>query len=368
MGAVVSLEEARRIRTDLTAAGRIVVATNGCFDLLHRGHVEYLAQARALGDVLMVGVNSDRSVRTLKGPGRPVVTEIDRASVLAALASVDYAVVFDATHPRPFLEAVQPEVLVKGGDWAVEEILGREQVERAGGRVVSIPSAFPGESSSALVERAIGGRGTGAPEGEDRDPARTSLRDASDALRKAALLLPDAIEKTARMIVRALRGGGRVLLCGDEDGALVAQHLARELCVRLCRERSTVVAVPVIAGGDSPAGDRGNASRDDLALQVRSVGRIGDVLLALSSSDISFQVLRAVEAAREMGLSTAGLTGRSAGRLAPLLQVVIAAPGSSRQQVQEVHLVVGHVLCALVEALHVTRRSVAQSTVGESVR
>ncbi|HSM36098.1 MAG TPA: D-glycero-beta-D-manno-heptose 1-phosphate adenylyltransferase [Longimicrobiales bacterium] len=134
---------------------RRVVFTNGCFDLLHRGHVEYLHGARALGDALVVGLNTDASVRRLKGARRPLVVQEDRALVLAALASVDAVVLFDEDTPRALIAALAPDVLVKGGDYAPEEIVGREEVEAAGGTVRVLP-LVKGRSTSALIERLCG--------------------------------------------------------------------------------------------------------------------------------------------------------------------------------------------------------------------
>jgi D-beta-D-heptose 7-phosphate kinase/D-beta-D-heptose 1-phosphate adenosyltransferase len=135
-----------------------VVFTNGVFDLLHRGHAEYLEEARALGDRLVVGVNSDASVRRLKGPSRPIVGEDDRVALVAALACVDLAVLFGDDTPLRLIEAVQPDVLVKGGDYAVPDIVGRDVVEARGGRVTTI-ALRPGLSTSELVKRIREGRG-----------------------------------------------------------------------------------------------------------------------------------------------------------------------------------------------------------------
>jgi D-beta-D-heptose 7-phosphate kinase/D-beta-D-heptose 1-phosphate adenosyltransferase len=137
--------------------GEKVVFTNGCFDLLHPGHVTYLGAARALGDLLVVGLNSDASVRLLKGPTRPILNEEERATVLAGLRSVDYVVIFDEETPRSLIEALRPDVLVKGGDWAVESIVGADVVLAAGGRVLSLPFV-EGKSTTGIVERIVGGR------------------------------------------------------------------------------------------------------------------------------------------------------------------------------------------------------------------
>jgi rfaE bifunctional protein nucleotidyltransferase chain/domain len=137
---------------DLKRAGKKIVFTNGCFDLLHPGHVKLLEQARSLGDTLIVGINSDGSVRRNKGVNRPVMPERERAEILAGLAAVDYVVVFDEATPRELIAEIVPNILVKGSDWGADEIVGREDVEGAGGRVVSIP-VEPGFSTTNLILR-----------------------------------------------------------------------------------------------------------------------------------------------------------------------------------------------------------------------
>jgi rfaE bifunctional protein nucleotidyltransferase chain/domain len=132
--------------------GRRVVFTNGCFDLLHPGHIQSLEQARDLGDALIVGINGDASVRSLKGPGRPVLPELERAEILAALECVDAVVIFRELTPRETIAALLPDILVKGGDWPGDQIVGREEVEAAGGRVVSIP-VVAGYSTTAILAK-----------------------------------------------------------------------------------------------------------------------------------------------------------------------------------------------------------------------
>jgi D-glycero-beta-D-manno-heptose 1-phosphate adenylyltransferase len=139
--------------------GRRVVFTNGCFDLLHPGHIDSLEKARALGDVLIVGLNSDASVRQLKGAGRPVLPERERAEILAALECVDAVVIFDALTPREVIARLLPDILVKGGDWASDQIVGREEVEAAGGRVVSIP-VVAGYSTTEILRKIREGAST----------------------------------------------------------------------------------------------------------------------------------------------------------------------------------------------------------------
>ena len=148
---ILSRTEMQSARAQLRADGRKLVFTNGCFDLLHPGHTDYLAFARQQGDALVVGLNSDASVRRYKGPQRPIVGEGDRARVLAALAAVDYVVLFDEDEPVALISTLLPDVLVKGEDWA-HYVAGRDVIEQNGGRVVLAP-LVPGRSTSDIVER-----------------------------------------------------------------------------------------------------------------------------------------------------------------------------------------------------------------------
>lgn len=150
---VLSREELLSALADERATGKRIVFTNGCFDLMHVGHTRYLQAAKALGDILVVGVNSDASVRTLdKGPDRPIVPQAQRAEVLGALDCVDFVTIFDESNPLQLIAAVQPDVLVKGGDWGIDLIVGREIVEARGGVVKTVP-LVPGLSTTSLLQR-----------------------------------------------------------------------------------------------------------------------------------------------------------------------------------------------------------------------
>ena len=148
---IIERKELSRIIKALKAKGKRIVFTNGCFDLLHIGHVRYLEKARGLGDILVVGVNSDSSVRKIKGPKRPLLPEEERTEILSGLGCVDYITIFNEIDPLKLITSLHPDVLVKGGDWTKEEIVGREVVERLGGEVVIIPFV-QGVSTSNLIE------------------------------------------------------------------------------------------------------------------------------------------------------------------------------------------------------------------------
>ena len=149
-----SLEEVVRLRTQLRESGKKLVFTNGCFDILHIGHIRYLNRARSLGDALVVGINSDRSVREIKGKTRPSMPELERAEVLAALACVDVVFIFDDPTPKRVIDAIVPDVLVKGADWKLSEIVGRDTVENAGGSVSNMP-LVEGSSTSEIIRRVL---------------------------------------------------------------------------------------------------------------------------------------------------------------------------------------------------------------------
>ncbi|MDH4267457.1 MAG: D-glycero-beta-D-manno-heptose 1-phosphate adenylyltransferase [Deltaproteobacteria bacterium] len=147
-----TITQMRKFLPGLKAQGKKVVFTNGCFDILHVGHVRYLKKAKSLGDILIIGLNTDRSVRIIKGENRPIVPEKERAEVLSALEFVDYIVFFNEPDPLHLIEALKPDILAKGADWSKDRIIGREIVENLGGRVVLVPMVA-GASSTGLIEK-----------------------------------------------------------------------------------------------------------------------------------------------------------------------------------------------------------------------
>jgi rfaE bifunctional protein nucleotidyltransferase chain/domain len=151
-GKIKSLDELKVITENATGEGKTVVFTNGCFDLVHPGHVHLLRQAKALGDILIVAVNTDRSIKEIKGPNRPILPEDGRGALLTAMEMVDYVIFFDEPNPTRLIAALKPSVLVKGGDWGRDEVVGSEIVEKNGGRVELIPY-LKGYSTTEIIER-----------------------------------------------------------------------------------------------------------------------------------------------------------------------------------------------------------------------
>lgn len=157
-GKLKNLDELTKLVAQARQNGKSVVFTNGCFDILHRGHVHVLRQAKAAGDLLIVALNSDRSVQEIKGAHRPVLPETDRIELIGAMEMVDYVIIFDEPDPYKLIAAIKPDVLAKGGDWSAEKIVGADVVEQAGGRIVVIPY-LKGFSTSEIIERILNENG-----------------------------------------------------------------------------------------------------------------------------------------------------------------------------------------------------------------
>ncbi|MBW2651043.1 MAG: D-glycero-beta-D-manno-heptose 1-phosphate adenylyltransferase [Deltaproteobacteria bacterium] len=160
MDKILSRENLRERLKTLRGEGKRIVFTNGCFDILHIGHVKYLNRAKGLGDILVLAINSDSSVKSIKGPLRPVVPQDERAYIMASLDMVDYVTIFDEETPLELIEYIEPDILVKGGDWSEDTVVGRESVERRGGKVVIIPqfnetSTDLSASTTSIIERII---------------------------------------------------------------------------------------------------------------------------------------------------------------------------------------------------------------------
>ncbi len=153
-GKIKTVQELQPLLAILRSAGKKIVFTNGCFDLIHTGHTRYLAKAKSFGDVLVVAVNSDASVRKIKGKKRPLTAEADRMEVLSSLESVDFVTVFSEPDPHRIISELQPDVLVKGGDWSVDQIIGREVVEARGGKVMTVPY-LEGASTTGIIDKIL---------------------------------------------------------------------------------------------------------------------------------------------------------------------------------------------------------------------
>ncbi|MCB0096257.1 MAG: SIS domain-containing protein [Caldilineaceae bacterium] len=338
------------------AAGRKIVTTNGCFDLLHAGHVQFLHRARAQGDLLVVALNSDKSVHALKGSGRPILAETDRATMLAALRAVDYVVIFDDLLPNLTLEQIKPHVHVKAADYDARQLPEAEIVEQNHGRVSILP-LVGGYSTSQLVERIVASAKAplDATNGEQdahdkRSQIIQQLLTGSNLLRQTAYRLDTQILMATEKVLAALRNDHKILLCGNGGSAADAQHIAAEFVGRFRRERRALAAIALTTDSSiltSVSNDYG--FEQIFARQIDGLGQPGDVLIAISTSGTSPNVLAGAQAARERQIYVIALTGSRSSPLGQLADVCLQVPSVITAQVQQAHMAILHTVCDIVE-------------------
>lgn len=327
------------------------VFTNGCFDILHPGHVDLLERARKLGTRLVVGINSDESVRRIKGPGRPFTSESDRKVILSALRPVDDVVVFDEPTPERLIRELKPDVLVKGGDWSVSEIIGADIVLANGGEVLSLP--LKGKYSSSKVVESIksGQRSTAPSEHAQGECTTVSLTEHIAVLQDILSSQSDIIAECANSIYETFDRGNKVLLCGNGGSAADAQHIAAEFVGRYETERK---ALPAIALTTDTSALTALANDYDFerifARQVEALAVEGDCLIAISTSGNSPNVIAAVMTARKKGCTVIGLTGADGKKLASLCDASVLVPSARTARIQEAHITVAHIWCEIIDA------------------
>jgi D-sedoheptulose 7-phosphate isomerase len=326
----------------------MIVFTNGCFDILHRGHVDLLERAKALGDKLVVGLNGDSSVRRIKGAGRPVQNEEDRKAVLLGLKAVDEVIIFDELTPENLIQRIRPDILVKGGDWKVDEIIGADFVQSNGGRVVSLP-LVDGYSSSSILERMKPEERSGRDGG---GIVSVSLRQHLDVFQEVMGSLSDTIAECGKVISEAVRSGNKILVCGNGGSAADAQHIAAEFTGRYETERKALPAVALTTDTSALTAISNDYGFERVfARQVEALAVRGDCLIAISTSGNSPNVIAAVMEARKQGCRVVGLTGAKGKKLASLSDACVLVPSERTARIQEVHITIGHIWCEMVDEM-----------------
>ena len=311
-----------------------VVFTNGCFDLIHPGHVKLLRKARALGTKLIVGLNSDRSVRAIKGSPRPFMNQKARAAVLSELRSVDEVRIFDENTPERLIREIKPDVLVKGGDWSIKQIVGADFVLKNGGEVFSIP--FEGDFSTTKIIEKIKSPRKKNSQPEPAFKNQNSLIENSLSARIEILtgLLSQGIGEIARceeMILEALTEGKKILVCIDENG--VDSYPLDE-------------AVNLYLSGVEAS----KTSGIDICQRLESFARSGDLFIAAVVDKGSTEIMGAVMKARQIGCRTVGLTGAEGKKLAALCDAVVFVPDTQPCRIQEAHQTIFHIWGEAIKA------------------
>jgi D-sedoheptulose 7-phosphate isomerase len=323
-----------------------VVFTNGCFDLLHPGHVDLLKRARALGTRLIVGINGDESVRSIKGVGRPFLNQTERAALVKALESVDEVVIFHELTPEDTIRRISPDVLVKGGDWKPEEIIGSDFVLAKGGKVYSLP-LLEGYSSSGLVERIrLPVNGTRPVSG----PVARSLGQHIETFDALLSQCGSQIDDCANIILGTVKNGGKILICGNGGSAADAQHIAAEFVGRYETERRALPAIALTTDTSALTALANDYGFERVfARQVEALAQPGDCLIAISTSGNSPNVIAAVMTARSLGCRVIGMTGAKGKKLASLSDACLMVPSDRTARIQEAHITIAHIWCELVD-------------------
>ncbi len=322
-----------------------VVFTNGCFDILHVGHLDLLSRAKALGTKLIVGINSDNSVRQIKGSSRPLVGEKERAEMLIALEIVDEVRIFDEQTPQKLIEEIKPDVLVKGGDWKINEIVGADFVVKNGGKVFSLPLK-EGFSTTSIIEKMLGRQSS-----DDNQPTEgylfNSLQQHREVFEKIDL---EVIESCGNIIVEALKNGNKILLCGNGGSAGDAQHIATEITGRFESERRGLPAIALTTDTSALTAIANDFGFERIfSRQVEALAKEGDVLIGITTSGNSPNIIAAVMEARNIGCKTIGLTGEKGKKIASLCDASVLVPSDRTARIQEAHITIGHLWCEMVD-------------------
>ena len=345
-GQCISLAEFSAVIDWHREQGQRIITTNGCFDLIHPGHLLLLTQARELGDLLLVGVNSDRSVARIKGPGRPLHSEEERAEMLLALRCVDYVLVFDDLLPCNWLERVRPYRHCKAGDYSVESLPEARVVQAAGGEIAILPLR-EGHSTSALLGR-LAFTAQSPPDNESlHEQVVELLMQHSNVLRQTAYQFAARIIEVAIRMSEANNHAHRIVFCGDDACDIDAIVFAREFS-RIFQQHETDSSMRTHAS--SPAGIIADFEENE------DFGGCGDFFCASSSGSLSKDMRTAVRQAKTRGMTVLALTGQTPCQLADRCDYVLNVPAKSPAGIRLAHYAIMLLLCQLVEQ-HATHRT-----------
>ena len=327
-----------------------VVFTNGCFDLIHPGHIDLLARAKKLGTKLIVGINSDVSVRAIKGTERPILSQSERKLILEGLRSVDEVRIFDESTPEKLIREIKPDILVKGGDWATDEIIGADFVIQNGGAVYSLP-LMEEFSTSRIINKIKRVESREPRAGSvDNNSILFSLNQHREVFDKIICENIEAIENCAELIFQTVKRGGKILIFGNGGSAADAQHFAAEFVGRYETERRALPAIALTTDTSALTALANDYGFERIfARQVEALAREGDCLIAISTSGKSPNIISAVMKGRSLGCQIIGLTGANGKKLASLCDSSILVPSERTARIQEAHITIAHIWCELVD-------------------
>lgn len=332
-----------------------IVFTNGCFDLIHAGHIDLLERAKKKGERLIVGINSDKSVRAIKGENRPFQKQEERKKILENLKPVDEVFIFDELTPENLIKQIKPDVLIKGGDWKENEIIGSDFVLKNGGEVLSLPLK-EGFSSSGIVEKIQNGDSSAnisvneKQSSNETDLIDYSLRQHIEVFENILQNQANLIFECAAILFQTVAGGNKILICGNGGSAADAQHIAAEFVGRYETERRALPAIALTTDTSALTALANDYSFERIfARQIEALAVEGDCLIAISTSGNSPNVVEAVMEARKKGCRVIGLTGAKGKKLASLTDNCILIPHERTARIQEAHITISHIWCEIID-------------------
>lgn len=325
--------------------------TNGCFDIIHPGHIDLLNKAKALGTTLIVGINSDESVKKIKGSARPFINQQARRDVLLGLRAVDKVYIFDELTPNNLIKKIKPDVLVKGGDWQINEIIGADFILQNGGQVFSLP-LLENYSSSDIVEKIRSNGDQKAHETLVKDSIpEKSLRQHLNIFQTLLTQHITVIEECAKVILDTLQSGKKILLCGNGGSAADAQHIAAEFVGRFEIERRAFPAIALTTDTSALTAVANDYDFERIfSRQIEALAAERDCLIAISTSGNSPNIISAIMTARNKGCKIVGMTGEKGKKLASLSDVCLMVPSARTARIQEAHITAAHIWCEIIDA------------------
>lgn len=327
-----------------------IVFTNGCYDILHPGHIDLLERAKKLGTKLIVGINSDESVRAIKGSNRPFLNQHERIAILNGLKSVDEVRIFDELTPENLIKEIKPNVLVKGGDWRINEIIGADFVLENGGEVYSLP-LLEGFSSSRIVEKIEQSKNSKTEVQNFESLAAKSLNQHLEVFRQIVETDLENIESCADLIFETFQAGNKIVIIGNGGSAADAQHLAAEFVGRYETERIALPAIALTTDTSALTALANDYSFERVfERQIDALAVEGDLLIAISTSGNSPNVISAVMKARQKGCKIIGMTGSKGKKLAALCDKAVLIPAERTARIQEGHITIAHIWCEFIDS------------------
>lgn len=353
----ISLNKAVEIRHQLSKTSNKVIMTNGCFDLLHRGHVKFLAEAKARGDILFVAVNSDQSIKNIKGMGRPIIEEEDRCFMLAALSCVDYVILFDELTPIKMISALLPDILIKGSGWEIDEIVGREIIESSGGHVITIERDILNDetfkySTTKIIQKveSLSTNKNILTSSVHDNLVQRRFKENIETIQKTVATLSTDIFKAAELCISSLQKRKKILICGNGGSASQSEHFAAELVCQFHEYRAAIAAIALTSNTSNLTAIGNDLSYENVfSRQIEAIANEQDILIVISTKGRSRNVINAVKSAQKLGVTVIGLLGCDGGALKELCDCSIIVPSDNTARIQEVHLTISHIIVELIE-------------------